>query len=112
MAQEQINTEIMETIRWGIGLILTGLAGLGLYLWRLATKLTSHDKDIETMKDDIEEMKEVQKKHEVRHDEIISKIDESSKYLAEEFRKSNENMRNYFDGKYQTLEARIYEQKK
>jgi hypothetical protein len=42
----------------------------------------------------------------------LKKIDESSKYLASEFSRSSENMRDYFDNKYQILEDRIYEQKK
>jgi len=109
---EQVNTEIMETIRWGLGIIIVGIGTLGAYLWNLATKLTSHDKDIEEIKNDITEMKKVQEQHEVRHDEIIKKIDESSKYIAEEFRKTSEKMRTYFDNKYQTLETRIYDQKK
>lgn len=123
MAQEQINAEIMETIRWGIGLILTGLAGVGVYIWRLATKLTTHgndiknnkklhDKDIEDIKNDIEEMKEVQKQHAIRHDEVIKRIDESSKYLADELHKSSAKLQDYFDKKYQILEDRIYELKK
>lgn len=112
MNENNLSGEVLETIRWGIGLILVGLGSIGVYLWRLATKLTSHDKDIEGMKVDISDIKDVQKEHEVKHNEIIDKIDESSKYLANEFKKSSDNMREYFDKKYTILDARIYELKK
>lgn len=123
MAQEQVNTELMETIRWGIGLIIGGLAGLGVYLWRLATKLTSHDKDIEglkadhkedfdQMKRDIHEIRNNQQLKDVKFNELIEKLEETKEYLAEENRKNSENMRSYFDKKYTILETRIYEQKK
>lgn len=123
MAQEQVNTELMETIRWGIGLIIGGLAGLGVYLWRLATKLTSHDKDIEGLKEDhkedfdqmkrdIHEIRNNQQLKDVKFNELIEKLEETKEYLAEENRKNSENMRSYFDKKYTILETRIYEQKK
>lgn len=123
MAQEQVNTELMETIRWGIGLIIGGLAGLGVYLWRLATKLTSHDKDIEglkadhkedfdQMKRDVHEIRNNQQLKDVKFNELIEKLEETKEYLAEENRKNSENMRSYFDKKYTILETRIYEQKK
>lgn len=112
MNENNLSGEVLETIRWGIGLILVGLSAIGVYLWQLATKLTSHDKDIEDMKVDISDIKDVQKEHEVKHNEIIDKIDESSKYLADEIKKSNDNIRDYFDRKYDTLDKRIYDIKK
>lgn len=123
MAQEQVNTELMETIRWGIGLIIGGLAGLGVYLWRLATKLTSHDKDIEGLKEDhnkdfdqmkrdVHEIRNNQQLKDVKFNELIEKLEETKEYLAEENRKNSDNMRSYFDKKYTILETRIYEQKK
>jgi len=123
MAQEQVNTELMETIRWGIGLIIGGLAGLGVYLWRLATKLTSHDKDIEGLKEDhkedfdqmkrdVHEIRNNQQLKDVKFNELIEKLEETKEYLAEENRKNSDNMRSYFDKKYTILENRIYEQKK
>ena len=102
----------MGWIWTALGVIGTGLSALGIWLWKLASQLTIFGKDIETMKEDIEDMQEIQKEHEVKHNEIIDKIDESSKYLADEFRKNSENMREYFDKKYTVLEQRIYEQKK
>jgi len=123
MAQEQVNTELMETIRWGIGLIIGGLAGLGVYLWRLATKLTSHDKDIEGLKEDhdkdfeqmkrdVHEIRNNQQLKDVKFNELIEKLEETKEYLAEENRKNSDNMRSYFDKKYTILETRIYDLKK
>ena len=123
MAQEQLNTEIMETIRWGIGLILTGLAGVGVYIWRLASKLTSHDKDIEALKEehdkdntsiksDIHEIRNHLQLKDQKFAELLEKLEETKEYLADENRTNTEKLRVYFDQKYIILETRIYDLKK
>lgn len=122
MPQANIN-EFMGWFWTALGVIGGGLASIGIYLWKLASKFAGYDKDIEQLKEDHDEdMKKIEKElTEIRHSqeskeklmhEIIEKLSETKDYIAEENRKSNDAIRDYFDKKYTILDARIYELKK
>jgi uncharacterized membrane-anchored protein YhcB (DUF1043 family) len=116
MAQEHnISTQLSNHMGWiwsAIGVVGAGIVGVFRWLFNQNNRMKDLENEVKNLRDDYDTIKKVQEEHEAKHNEIIDKIEESSKYLAEEFRKSSEKMRTYFDGKYQKLEDRIYEQKK
>jgi len=112
MAQETNISDFMGWFWTALALLSAGVVGIFRWLLKSRTEIELIKEDVGDLKDDIAEIKEKQTKHEDRHTEVLKKIDESSKYLASEFSRSSENMRDYFDNKYQILEDRIYEQKK
>lgn len=123
MAQEHNIHELMGWIWTALGVIGGGISYVGYKIWTLASKLTgydkdiasinkTHDDDIEAIRNDIHEIRNAQQLKDAKFYEVLDKIDETKLYLAEENRKNIDNIREYFDKKYTTLEQRIYEQKK
>jgi hypothetical protein len=112
MASDSNIHDYMGWIWAALGVIGAGLAALGTWLWYLAINLTENKIAIKNINEKIDDIEKTQEQHEIKHNEIIEKIDESSKYIAEEFRKTVKEMNDYFDKKYTILENRTYEQKK
>lgn len=119
----QTNINLQEFIGWfwtAIGAAATGFVSVAIYLWKLASKFTEFDKDIAQLKEiRRDDMQKLEKElNEIKHSqeskaklihEILQKLSETKDFLADENRKNNNEIREYFSKKYAILDERIYD---